>query len=78
MHIHDRKISNYSTIRSCNVLILTIALVITTFTFPLGTQTERNIHYLIIPQTYQVILAQAMDQPMFSISSKTQLDRRRS
>jgi hypothetical protein len=40
MHIHDRKNKNYLIIRSCNVLILTIALVIATFTFPLGTLTD--------------------------------------
>jgi hypothetical protein len=40
MRTYDRKSKNYFILRSCNVLALTIALVIATFTFPLGTLTN--------------------------------------
>ncbi len=39
MKIHARKINNYSAIRISSVFILTIMLIITTFTFPLAPQT---------------------------------------
>jgi hypothetical protein len=40
MHIHERKSKNYFILRSCNILALTIAVVIATVTFPLGTYTS--------------------------------------
>jgi hypothetical protein len=42
MSMNDRKMNNYSVIRIGSVLILAIALVLATFTFPLGTRTSAN------------------------------------
>jgi hypothetical protein len=42
MIIHSRKMNNYSVIRVGSILFLAIALVLTTFTFPLGTRTGAN------------------------------------
>jgi hypothetical protein len=39
MKMNIRKINNYSAIRICSVFILVAMLMLTTFTFPLGTQT---------------------------------------
>jgi len=40
--MNDRKMNNYSVIRVGSVLVLAIALVLATFTFPLGTRTGAN------------------------------------
>ncbi|MBE3137931.1 MAG: fibronectin type III domain-containing protein [Thermoplasmata archaeon] len=40
MYMNDRKMNNYSVIRVGSVLVLAIALVLATFTFPLGTRTS--------------------------------------
>ena len=42
MSMNDRKMNNYSVIRVGSVLVLAIALVLATFTFPLGTRTGAN------------------------------------
>jgi hypothetical protein len=42
MNMNDRKMNNYSVIRVGSVLVLAIALVLATFTFPLGTRTGAN------------------------------------
>ena len=42
MSMNDRKMNNYSVIRIGSVLVLAIALVLATFTFPLGTRTSAN------------------------------------
>jgi hypothetical protein len=42
MSMKDRKMNNYSVIRVGSVLVLAIALVLATFTFPLGTRTGAN------------------------------------
>ncbi len=42
MYMNDRKMNNYSVIRIGSVLVLAIALVLATFTFPLGTRTSAN------------------------------------
>jgi len=42
MYLDSKKMNNYAVIRIGSVLILAIALVIATFTFPLGTQTSAN------------------------------------
>ncbi|MCX6663834.1 MAG: Ig-like domain-containing protein, partial [Euryarchaeota archaeon] len=42
MYMNGRKMNNYSVIRIGSVLVLAIALVFATFTFPLGTRTGAN------------------------------------
>jgi hypothetical protein len=42
MYMNGRKMNNYSVIRVGSVLVLAIALVLATFTFPLGTRTGAN------------------------------------
>jgi hypothetical protein len=44
MYLDSKKMNNYAVIRIGSVLILAIALVIATFTFPLGTRTSANLN----------------------------------